>query len=120
VIGGSVTSIAMVRKRGKTLDTVIKGVEVASETFDEMKSQLLTSLKVLIKEEDYKKVEEMLTKATSIKEIIKKIADVVGTESYLHTRVRLFCGEYYYLTLREAYEKFKTIYENEESGCVHR
>lgn len=88
VIGGSITSVAMVRKRGKTLDTVIKGVEVASETFDEVKTQLLSSLKVLLKDEDYKKAEEMLTKATSIKEIIKKIADIVGTESYLHTRVK--------------------------------
>ncbi len=88
VIGGSITSVVMVRKRGKTLDTVIKGVEEASKTFDEMKTQLMANLKGLLKEEDYKKVEEMLTTATSIKEVIKKIADIVGTEPYLHSRVK--------------------------------
>lgn len=88
VIGGSITSVVMVRKRGKTLDTVIKGVEEASKTFDEMKIQLLANLKGLVKEEEYKKIEEMLAQATSIKEIIKKIADIVGTESYLHSRVK--------------------------------
>lgn len=88
VIGGSITSVMMVRKRGKTLDTVLKGVEEASKTFDEIKVQLLANLKGLVKEEDYKKIESMLTQATSIKETIKKIADIVGTESYLHARVK--------------------------------
>ena len=35
-----------------------------------------------------------------------------------HGLVRLFCGGYYYLTLKEAYEKFKIIYEREKVNNV--
>lgn len=84
VIGGSITSVVMVRKRGNTLDTVIKGVEEASITFDKMSEQI----KLNLKPEDYAKILPIIEQATSIKETIKKVADLIGTESFLHSRVK--------------------------------
>jgi hypothetical protein len=84
VVGGSITSVVMVRKRGNTLDTVIKGVEEASITFDNMKEQLRLALKT----EDYAKILPIIEQATSIKDTIKKVADLLGTESFLHSRVK--------------------------------
>jgi hypothetical protein len=84
VIAGSITSVVMVRKRGNTLDTVIKGVEEASITFDKMSEQI----KLNLKPEDYAKILPIIEQATSIKDTIKKIADLLGTESYLHSRVK--------------------------------
>lgn len=84
VIAGSITSVVMVRKRGSTLDTVIKGVEEASITFDKMSEQI----KLNLNPEDYAKILPIIDQATSIKDTIKKIADLLGTEPYLHSRVK--------------------------------
>ena len=84
VIGGSITSVVMVRKRGNALDTVIKGVEEAAITFDKMSEQL----KLNLKPEDYAKILPIIEQATSIKDTIKKVADLLGTEPYLHSRVK--------------------------------
>ncbi|MCC7212503.1 MAG: hypothetical protein IT451_11780 [Candidatus Brocadia sp.] len=88
VIAGSITSVSMVRKRGSALDTVIKGVNEGTKVFDEVKTTLLAEMKTVLKPEDYTKLEKILSEATPIKEIIKKIADILGTESYLHRRVK--------------------------------
>lgn len=88
VIGGSLTSISMTRKRGKTLDTVIKGVNEASEVYDELIKVLLSELKLKLEPDKYIEFEAKIAKMTSIKEIIKTVADHMGTESFLHKRVK--------------------------------
>lgn len=88
IIGGSLTSISMTRRRGKTLDTVIKGVNEASDIYDETIKVLLAELKIRLDPEKYIEYENRIAKMTSIKEIIKTIADHMGTESFLHTRVK--------------------------------
>lgn len=88
IIGGSITSISMTRRRGKTLDTVIMGVNEASKVYDETKAVTLSELKTKLQPIEYAKVEVFFEKATSIKEIIKVIADYMGTESFLHSRVK--------------------------------
>lgn len=88
IIGGSLTSISMTRKRGKTLDTVIKGVNEASIIYDEAVKILLAELKSKLEPARYLEFETKIAKMTSIKEIIKTVADHMGTESFLHKRVK--------------------------------
>lgn len=88
IIGGSLTSISMTRKRGKTLDTVIKGVNEASIIYDEAVKILLAELKSKLEPARYLEFETKIAKMTSIKEIIKTVADQMGTESFLHKRVK--------------------------------
>lgn len=88
IIGGSLTSISMTRKRGKTLDTVIKGVNEASIIYDEAVKILLAELKSKLEPARYLEFETKIAKMTSIKEIIKTVADYMGTESFLHKRVK--------------------------------
>lgn len=87
LVGGMITSYVMIRRRGKALDTTIKGVEEASQVFDRVRDLLLNDMKVLLKEDDYKKMESVLMQATSIKELIAKIAGYAGTEKYLNSRL---------------------------------
>lgn len=88
IIAGSITSVSMVRKRGKTLDTVIRGVNEASIVYDEAVRTLLSELKVKMEPEKYAEYESKILKMTSIKDIIKKIADQIGTQNFLHARVK--------------------------------
>ena len=96
VIGGSITSVIMVKKRGSALDTVIKGVNEASDTYDKLKEVILLGIgnevddkgRIIISPQTYADIQTFLNKASEVKEIIRKVADLLGTESYLHSRVK--------------------------------
>lgn len=88
LIGGGITSVMATRKRGKALDTVIVGVERASETYNVSKDVLLRELRDKISSDDYNKISSMIDKIESVKEAISRISGLIGNNRFIDKRVQ--------------------------------
>lgn len=90
LIGGGITSVVMVRRRGGALDAVIKGVNTAVKVHDKAQAAIREELKQKMKLEDYNDLILKLNKVESIKNIIQEVVDDINpsAEAFLHKRVK--------------------------------
>lgn len=86
LIGHSITSVVVSRRRQDALSTVIKGVEVGSENYAGLRDAVL---KMVSGDPALRqKVAEVFEKTLPVKEVIANISSLIGNAGYLDKQVQ--------------------------------
>lgn len=99
VIGSGILAF-MVKSRGNKINTaegiiqtLIQGVNISAEKYNDLKASVLAVAKG-INEETYRKVETIFVNfekgGNTIKDVIKELSDILGTNVAVHTAVKTF------------------------------
>lgn len=86
LIGHSITSVVVTRKRKNALCTVIKGIEVGSAQYDALMETILKTVESLpgVKA----KVQEAFERSKPVKEIIAEISAMIGNATFIDKQVQ--------------------------------